>query len=261
MSTKIRYLIEGNGKPVTLIHGVGANLESWNEIAYQLKSQFTLLRMDLRGHGLLSKPITQNCILEDFVDDVLEAINSAGFEKTDLIGFSMGGMIAQLFALTYPQYTNRLALISAVANRTPEEKERLAKRAKIISKEGVDSMIGSSAERWFTDQFRKNHPDKVKNCLDEWRQNDPDSYAEAYRIFALSDVGERISGIMHQTLIITGENDVGSSPRMAHFMNEKIQNSELAILPNLRHYLLIEAPDLISTLIKAFLNKGQNTSK
>ena len=68
---------------MTLIHGVGANLESWNEIAYQLKSQFTLLRMDLRGHGLLSKPITQNCILEDFVDDVLEAINSAGFEKTD----------------------------------------------------------------------------------------------------------------------------------------------------------------------------------
>ena len=140
MPTSIRYLIEGEGAPVTLIHGVGANLESWDEVVNYLKPDFTLLRMDLRGHGFLTKPITQNCELKDFVDDVLEAINAAGFEKTNLIGFSMGGMVAQLLALNHPQRINRLGLISAVANRTPEEKKRLAQRAEIIRKEGVGSV-------------------------------------------------------------------------------------------------------------------------
>ena len=259
MSATIRYAIEGKGDPITLIHGVGANLESWDEVTQHLKSKFTVLRMDLRGHGL-SKPITQNCELENFVEDVLEVINKAGFQKTDLIGFSMGGMVAQLFAITHPEHVNRLALISAIANRTPKEKRRLAKRAKIIREEGVGSVLGASEERWFTEKFRKTYPGKVKKRLDEWLKNDPASYAEAYRIFALSDVGERIKVIPHQTLIMTGENDIGSNPRMANFMHKKIQNSKLIILPRLRHSLLVEAPLIVATHLKDFLNKNSKTS-
>ena len=60
MSAKIRYAIEGNGPPVTLVHGVGASLESWDEVAEHMKVHFTLLRMNLRGHGSLTKPISQN---------------------------------------------------------------------------------------------------------------------------------------------------------------------------------------------------------
>ena len=260
MSAKIRYAIEGNGPTVTLVHGVGASLESWDEVAEHMKVHFTLLRMNLRGHGSLTKPISQNCGLDDFVDDVLEAMNSAGFEKTHLVGFSMGGMIAQLLALTHPNKVNRLGLISAVADRTPEEKTRLAQRAKIIRNEGIISVIDASAERWFTPQFREKYPEKVSHQLDLLLANDSDSYTEAYRIFALTDVGERISKIPHKTLIVTGEGDIGSSPRMAHFMHEKIQNSELIILPDLRHNLLTEAPKLLANLIKNFLRADMTVS-
>ena len=213
MSPNIRFLIEGEGDPVTLIHGVGSNLESWDQVVQRLRLDFTLLRMDLRGHGQ-SERITGDCALEDFVADVLGAMDAAGFGASDLIGFSLGGMIAQLFALTHPERVHRLALISAVAGRTPEEKQRLAERAKTVREEGVGSVLGASDQRWFTDAFRQAHPEKVEKRLAEMLENDPASYAEAYRIFAESDVGDRIHAIPHRTLVATGENDVGSNPRI-----------------------------------------------
>lgn len=253
MSSNIRFLVEGEGEPVTFIHGVGSNLESWDQVVQRLKAEFTVLRMDLRGQGQ-SKPITRDCTLEDFVDDVLGAMDAAGFGKTDLIGFSLGGMIAQLFALTHPDRVHRLALISAVAGRTPEEKRRLSERAKTIREEGIGSVLGAADERWFTDAFRQAHPEKVEKRLKEMLKNDPTSYAEAYRIFAESDVGDRIHGIPHRTLVATGENDVGSSPRMAHFMHDQIPDSELVIFPELRHSLLVEAPDRVADLLLNFLS-------
>lgn len=252
MSPNIRFLVEGEGDPITLIHGVGSNLESWDQVVQRLQAKFSVLRMDLRGQGQ-SRGITADCTLEDFVADVLGAMDAAGFGKSDLIGFSLGGMIAQLFALTHPERVDRLALISAVAGRTPEEKQRLAQRATKIREEGVGSVIGASAQRWFTDAFLRAHPEKVEQRLKELLENDPASYAEAYRIFAESDVGDRIHGIRHRTLIATGEHDVGSNPRMARFMHDQISNSELVIFPDLRHSLLVEAPDQVADLISKFL--------
>ena len=252
MSPSIRFLVEGDGDPITLIHGVGSNLESWDPVVQRLKTKFSVLRMDLRGQGQ-SRGITSNCTLEDFVDDVLSAMDSAGFDKSDLVGFSLGGMIAQLFALTHPERVDRLALISAVAGRTPEEKQRLAERAKKIREEGVGSVIDASDQRWFTDAFRQAHPEKVEKRLAELLKNDPASYAEAYRIFATSDVGNRIYGIPHRTLVATGEHDVGSNTRMARFMHDQISNSELVVFPGLRHSLLVEAPDQVTDLLLRFL--------
>ena len=252
MSPNIRFLVEGEGDPITLIHGVGSNLESWDQVVRRLTAKFSVLRMDLRGQGQ-SRGITADCTLEDFVADVLSAMDAAGFGKSDLIGFSLGGMIAQLFALTHPERVDRLALISAVAGRTPEEKQRLAERARKVREEGVGSVIGASERRWFTDGFRQAHPQKVEQRLKELLENDPASYAEAYRIFAQSDVGDRIHGIPHRTLVATGEHDVGSSPRMARFMHDQIPNSELVIFPELRHSLLVEAPDRVADLLLKFL--------
>ena len=253
LSINIHFLVEGKGDPITLIHGVGSNLKSWDHVVQRLKGNFTVLRMDLRGQGQ-SKGITDDCTLENFVDDVLEAMDNAGFGKSHLIGFSLGGMIAQLFALTHPERINRLALISSVAGRNPEEKKRLADRAKTIREEGIGAVIGASDKRWFTDAFRQANPEKVEKRLKQLLANDPASYAIAYRIFAESEVGDRIHAIPHQTLVATGEHDVGSNTRMAKFMHDQIQNSELVIFPELRHSLLVEAPDLVADLLLKFLS-------
>ena len=115
-------------------------------------------------------------------------------------------------------------------------------------------MLGASDQRWFTDAFRQAHPEQVEKRLKEMLENDPPSYAEAYRIFAESDVGDRIHAIPHRTLVATGEFDIGSSPRMARFMHDQIPDSELVIIPDLRHSLLVEAPDVVTDLLLKFFS-------
>ncbi len=252
MAQRIRSVVEGEGKPVTLVHGVGSSLESWSIVASRLAAKFKIIRMDLRGHGK-SSPIREPCTLDDFVCDVIAAIDDAGVKRTDLVGFSLGGMIAQQLALTYPDRVGRLALISAAAGRTPVERRTILARAEKVRMEGVASVIDAAEERWFTTEFRVANPDTVRRRLQEFLANDPDSYAAAYRVFAESELGDRIHGIPHQTLVVTGENDVGSNTRMARFMHEQIRDSELVILPALKHSVLVEAPDRIAEILLTFL--------
>ena len=258
MPYEIRTVVEGEGQPVTLIHGVGANIESWGEVAETLAARFRVIRMDLRGHGR-STPLREPCSLEDFVADVVTALDTAGVERTHLVGFSLGGMIAQLFTVTYPERVNRLALFSAVAGRTPEERAKVMQRARMLREEGIASVVAAAEERWFTAAFRAAKPEKVKKRLEELLANDPISYAHAYRVFAESDVADRIHEIPRPTLVVTGENDVGSNTRMARFMCEQIPNSKLVILPELKHSLLVEASDKVSQLLMEFLTPHQTS--
>ncbi len=248
----IRFRVEGDGDPVTLVHGVGSNLESWDRVARRLTPEYLVIRMDLRGHGR-SDRITRACALEAFVSDLVGVLDEAGIQRTDLVGFSLGGMIAQSLALARPKRVHRLALISAVAGRTPEERRKLSERARKVREHGVGSVLDAADRRWFTDGFRKQHPEQVKKRLEELLENDPASYAEAYRVFAESDVGDRIHQIRHRTLVVTGEHDVGSSPRMARFMHQRIGGAKLVILSDLKHSVLVEAPDTIADLLLDFL--------
>jgi (E)-2-((N-methylformamido)methylene)succinate hydrolase len=100
-----------------------------------------------------------------------------------------------------------------------------------------------------TDAFHAAHPNLIRKRLEELEANEHASYAAAYEVFATGHVGDRIRAIRHKTLIVTGENDIGSNPRMARFMHESIPGSQLEILPELRHSVLLEAPETIARLL------------
>jgi (E)-2-((N-methylformamido)methylene)succinate hydrolase len=249
---EINYLSEGSGPPLMLVHGVGADLRSWDAIAERLSRQFRVIRLDLRGHGRSSR--IETCRLEDFLEDVSLVLDTLGVEKTHLAGFSLGGMIAQAFVLAHPKRIGKVAFISAVAGRTPEERAGVMARARKVREEGIASVATAADDRWFTEGFRRAHPETVRQRLEELMANDHRSYCAAYSVFAGGDLGPRLGEIRHPTLIVTGEHDVGSNTRMARFMHESIGGSELHILPGLKHSVLLEAPEAIAQLLLDFLS-------
>lgn len=248
---EINYATEGAGPPVTLVHGVGANLESWDAIAAILSRQYRVIRLDLRGHGKSSR--IETCRLDDFLDDVSLVLDTLGILRTHLVGFSLGGMIAQAYVLAYRERVDRLALISAVAGRTEQERVNLQARARKVREEGIASVAAAAEDRWFTEAFRRKNPEVVARRLEELKANDHRSYSAAYTVFAEGDLGPRLHEIRHPTLIVTGEHDVGSNTRMARFMHDAIPGSTLHILPNLKHSVLLEAPTEIAGLLLDFL--------
>lgn len=193
-----------------LIHGVGADGSSWDAIAPALASRFTVLRLDLRGHGR-SGHIDGALTLDNFARDVVDVLDATNTPSAHIVGFSLGGMIAQALALDHASRVNRLVLLSAVAGRTKQERARVSDRLEILRTQGIAAITGAAKDRWFTDCFIARHPELVQERMEQLRANHPESYAAAYTVFSTSDLGERLHGINCPTLVATGEHDVGSN--------------------------------------------------
>ncbi|HET6196472.1 MAG TPA: alpha/beta fold hydrolase [Acetobacteraceae bacterium] len=249
----LRYRDKGGDRPpVVLIHGVGADGSSWDDIASDLAADFRVLCLDLRGHGQ-SGHIEGTLTLDDFVRDVVDVLDACAVPAAHVVGFSLGGMIAQGIALHHADRVRRLVLLSAVAGRTAEERERVQQRLAVLQEQGIAAITGAAQERWFTPGFIARNPALVQQRMQQLQENHAPSYAAAYTVFSTSDLGEKLHAIRIPTLIATGEHDVGSRPRMARCMHAQIAGSRLAILPGLRHSILVEAPDLVVRLVREFL--------
>ncbi len=251
----LNYTDEGTGTPVLLIHGVGASLESWDGVVSRLDPNRRYIRFDLRGHGH-SLRTAGPYALADFVDDAIALLDHLGVDKVDVIGFSLGGLIAQAIALSHPERLARLILVSTVAGRTPEEQDRVKERAETLAREGAITHLANAVDRWFTDEFVAAHPEVLEARRKKSMQNDPDCYVAAYRVLAGNDLGEHLTQVTVPTLVMTGENDIGSSARMAQFIHDQISGSQLHILPRLKHSVLLEAPDQIAAKVDPFLKRA-----
>lgn len=250
---RIHYRVDGDGpRHVTLIHGVGSNLASWDHVVERLRDRFTVLRYDTRGHGESGKPPGPYS-LDDYVADLRALLDHCGAPSTTLVGFSFGGMIAQAFAIAEPKRVEKLAILSAVAGRTPEQRAQVIKRADELERGGATRTVGAALDRWFTPEFREAHPEIVEQHAARVVQNDPVGYAAAYRVFAEGDLIDELHRIQQPTVIVTGENDPGSTAEMARMMHERIPNSELHILPRLRHSILVEGHEAVSDVLLRFI--------
>ena len=248
----IHYQLEGAGPTLTMVHGVGAYRQSWDGVQAQLGEGFQYLSYDLRGHGS-SEKTPGPYSLDGFVDDLKQLLDHVGVEHTVLVGFSLGGLVAQFFALTYPQRVENLILISTVAGRTEEEKIKVQQRARRLTEEGALSHLAEAVDRWFTPSFVEKHPEVLEQRRQWSLQNDPKSYQAAYQVLANNDLVDRLHEISVPTFVMTGENDVGSTPRMAKLIADRVPDCVLHIFPELKHSVLLEAPDQVADQIKRFL--------
>lgn len=256
---ELAYRVDGRGgAPLICVHGVGSYKEAWQGVVDRLKNDFTVLTFDLRGHGASTR-IKGRYEIDEFVGDVIALADHVGFETFSLAGFSLGGLIAQKLALTNPQRVEKLVLLSTVAGRTQEEKDRVAARLAALMVGERGSHYDASLSRWLTEEFQKSNPDKIAILRERNAENDPECYAAAYRVLAETDFGEELSKIDVPTLVATGEDDSGSNPRMATFIHNRIRNSQLKIFPGLRHSILIEAPELVASAISGFSRQTEDT--
>jgi (E)-2-((N-methylformamido)methylene)succinate hydrolase len=128
-------------------------------------------------------------------------------------------------------------------------------RLAILREQGIAAITGAAQDRWFTPAFIARNLDLVQRRMLQLRENHAPSYAAAYTVFSTSDCGDRLHAIRVPTLIATGEHDIGSNTRMARFMHAQIPGSRLEILPGLRHSILVEAPELVTQLVRDFLQE------
>lgn len=104
----LHYQLDGNGRPITLIHSGGADLRDWTFVAPLLAQDHSVIRYDGQGAGQSPDPTEDvNCI-----EDLKDLLDYLGIKETVLVGHSMGGQIATDFSLEHPEYISELILIA-----------------------------------------------------------------------------------------------------------------------------------------------------
>ena len=246
------YSIDGDGPPLFLIHGIGAARNTWAKLLPVLTPHYTVVTYDLRGHG--ASPLPEGEFgLEDLVAD-LEAIRiKTGFEQAHFAGHSLGGMIGPAYAHAFPDRVLSLGLLSTAAFRTEDDSKKVLAVVKAMEDRGIPNVLETLTDRWFTDGFIRDHGDVVRKRLDQVISTDPDVFLNVFRIYATTEMAPWLLQVSAPSLVLTGENDGGCNPRLNQLIADALPSSQLEILPDYKHSLLLEAGDEVAQHIHQFI--------
>ena len=248
-----------DGTPTVFIHGVGSSIECWDGVLEHFEPPGPVIRYDLRGHGESPK-VPGPYELDDFVDDYVGLLGELGFGRANIVGFSLGGLIAQAIAIRRPESVERVAIMGAVAGRTADERAAVLRRLEAVEKSGPAGIAAQGSDRWFTDDFAASHPDVVSRQMQRLASTDRAGYEAAYRVLATNDLVGELHRIGAPTLVMTGEGDVGSPPHMSQLMALRIPNAEVVIIEGTKHGMLEECPERVARELSRFLRSGNNPS-
>ena len=248
----VSYRISGNGPPLYLVHGIGSRKTTWDELIDGLDDRFTCVSYDLRGHGDSPQPPTPYT-LDDLVDDLEALRRKLGHERIHLAGHSLGGMIGPAYALAYPQHTLSVSLLSTAAGRTDEDRAKLRAVGEAMEQNGIAETLSTFVARWFTDAFIEAHPEIIEARLQQVINTPAEVFLSVFWIYATTEMAPWLYRVDCPCLVLTGEFDGGSNPRLNRFIHDQLPDSRLVILPDLKHSLIIEASDQVLPHLRNFL--------
>lgn len=253
---EIAYAIEGEGPWLTLSHSLASNMSAWDPQLPLLTPRFRVLRFDTRGHGLSSAP-ADPYKLEDLAQDVCDLFEFLKIEKTHWVGLSMGGMIGQTLILKYPNLFHSLVLADTTSKRPENAKQMWGDRIAQAKAEGMPAMVESTLKRWFSDGFRKTHPDIIRKIANGIETTSLNGFSGCCQAISEINTFERLTEIQCPVLILVGEHDHGTPPEMARAMKQQIPKAHFSEIPNAGHISNIEQPTVFNQhLIDFYTGNG-----
>ncbi len=245
--------INNNTTPVVFIHGVGLNHQMWEPQINSLK-EYSMIAYDLLGHGKTSLN-KEEITLNDFSDQLLSILRFLKIDKVNLVGFSLGSLIALDFASKFKDRLNKLILIGTTYKRTDDERALVLDR---YNQAKLNKPISKLAlKRWFSDEYLKKHPEIYKQFMEilNKKPKDHSNFLKAYKLFAHhKDDIDTIKKISTKSLVMTGAEDRGSTVAMSKALSNDLINSRFIKINNGKHLCSIECSDDVNMNLKKFIN-------
>ena len=249
------YVFNKNEQPVPIvfIHGVGLTYEIWQPQLDFFKN-YSTLSYDILGHGKssLKKP---DINFNDFSEQLIELIDELKIDRIHLIGFSIGSLIARNFATKFNNRLKSLILLGSIYKRSEQQQKIINERFNQAKKEL--KLSKQALKRWFTDKYLENNPDTYEKISSILSSNNMDYFLKVYELFVKHKNDEQFEKIETNTLVMTGEHDVGSTIEMSEELIKIIKNSEIKIIKGGKHLCGIECADDVNLTIKNFIEKNE----
>ena len=254
----------GSGPPLVLLHGFTGSATSWGPLAEMLAARYTLLAVDIVGHGASSKPEeVDRYAIERAARDAVTAMLAFGFRRSAWLGYSMGGRLALYIAAALPEAVERLVLIGAspgLAEPAEREARRAADEALAdrIEAEGVPAFVDYwEALPLFESQQRL--PTGMRLAIRRGRlANDAQGLANSLRGMgtgAQPALHDQLGDITAPSLLLAGSLDAKFSA-IAGEMAAAMPNARAVRVPGAGHAAHIEKAAYCVRTITAFLEEG-----
>jgi 3-oxoadipate enol-lactonase len=252
--TRLHYWTAGEGAPVLLVHGLSDDHGLWRYQVPALAERYRVITLDVRGHGRSDKPSVPWDV-PTLAGDLVALLDELQLDSAVLVGLSMGGGISQTAAIRHPERVRALALLSTSSSFPEATRERFRWRAEVAEREGLEPLVDSMVERWFTPEFRAAHPDQVERARATVLANDPPAFAAACRANAARDWTGELDRIACPVLVLAGAQDPGEATRSAEVFGGRLRDVEVHVIDGTSHLLPIEQPERVNQLLLRFLER------
>lgn len=251
---------QGRGAPVLLIMGLGYASCMWHRTRPVLATKYKTIALDNRGVGRSDVPPGPYPIAL-MASDAAAVLDAAGIETAHVFGVSMGGMIAQEFALQYPKRVRSLILGCTAAGgptavrAEPEANKMLMAREKMDPEQAAEAAVPfiyypTTPRKWIDEDIAIRRP---------WFPR-AEGYAAQLQGILAWEACSRLSGITAPTLVIHGESDRLVPPANARIIAERIPGAKLVMIPRASHLFLTDQTEAAHRVILEFLNAQAGTT-
>jgi pimeloyl-ACP methyl ester carboxylesterase len=251
---------EHSGPAVVLIHGYTDNARDWVPMLPYMLKRYRLILVDIRGHGQSSKP--ECCYTRlDFAYDIKLLMDALGVQKADIVGHSLGSIIAQTFAEYWPERTAHVVLISSTGGSPPGRPKKppqfdfAAEIRKL--KEPIEADSPFMIAWWDSptpvdpDFIRRQRKDAAGIPLRVWLAV-LDQALPANNVFG--DLQSTLPRLKAPTLLIWGSKDPIMEEDVRQSLRDALPNAKVKVFDGLGHNPFWEDPQGVAEVINAFLN-------
>ena len=257
----IAYRIDGSGDPVILIGGFTMVKEAWGFQVPDLAEHFQVITFDNRGVGGSTVP-AEPFTIADMAADTIGLMDALDIPSAHFFGVSMGGLIAQVLALDYPDRVKKAAL----GCTTHGGKHAVQPKPEVMAILGKAADPGIPPEESvrmrlpviMSETFLKENPRRVEAYVAEGLRHMPTAQGAKGQMGALSrfNVRDRLGEITCPVLVITGSKDQMMPPENARLLADGISGAELFIIEGAGHSFFFEAPEKVNRALIDFFGKA-----
>lgn len=246
--------VENDPIPILLVHGLaGASLTEWYQIAPKLAVDRRVIMIDHRGHGLSALGDVRFEV-EDDSDDIAGVLDDIGIDQVDVVGYSMGGIIAQAFALRHPGRVRNLVLLATFASHS--EGYRSARRLGAVLARAWERLTGVGTPEIRSGYLIARHAVRPEHARWIWRdtqRRDVESGAQASFALLRFDSRDWIGRLGVPTLVIVPTADFLVPPRWQYELAASIPDVTLVEIPGAGHELVWTHADNVAAELRGFL--------
>jgi 3-oxoadipate enol-lactonase len=243
---------KGRGPALVLLHCLGVDHRLWDIAAAGLERDFTVVTYDFPGHGETPVP-DRGYGIEDLSAQLAAILAREDIGRVHLGGISLGGLVAQHFAATYPDKVERLMLMDTTPRYTDEMRGMWAVRARQAREQGVASLLDSLLPIWFTDDFIAADPPAVRYVRASFERDSGEGYALACEALAAADLRPLAARIAAPTLVICGNDEIPPFLDAARWLEANIRGARLQWLSPARHASVLQQPEAFVRAASDFL--------